>query len=109
MPHPDSDSAGDFHHSPCTLNDPALGPCTASAVFGFTCITEVSTASKLLPAIDFSSVSTRSGQRASETPWKYQLLPPSASTRPYFLKARRITCVRASKCEMSNELFKRKR
>jgi len=63
----------------------------------------------LPPAIDFNSSSTRSGQRASDTPWKYQLLPPSASTRPYFLKARRITCVRASKPEMSNELFSRKR
>ena len=108
-PHPDSEFAGERHHSPCTLNAGEPLACRASPVFGSTCIPEVSTASKLPPAIDFSSSNTRSGQRVSETPWKYQLLPASASTSPYFLKARRITCVRESKREMSNDAFKRKR
>src|SRR5471032_390577 len=108
MPHPDSESAGACHHSPSTLKEPALGPSIAWAEFGFTCRTEVSTTSKLPPATDFNWSSTRSGHCVSDTPWKYQLLPPSASTSPYFLKARRITWVRASKCEMSNELFNRK-
>src|SRR5438477_443996 len=109
MPQPDSEFAGERHHRPCTLIVADVLDCRASAVSGSTCIPDVSTASKLPPAIDFSSSNTRSGQRVSETPWKYQLLPASASTSPYFFIARRITCVRASKREMSKALFKRKR
>src|SRR5206468_7130109 len=83
--------------------------CRACALFASIIITEVSTASKLDPAIDLSSSNTRSGQLVSDTPWKYQLLPPSASTSPYFFIALRITCVRASKPEMSKDAFNRKR
>src|SRR5205814_6882570 len=97
------------HHKPCTLIGTAPLDWRAAPLSGSICSDDASTASKLAPAIDLSSSKTRSGQRVSETPWKYQLLPPSASTRPYFFIARRITCVRASKREMSKALFKRKR
>src|SRR6185437_9426384 len=111
MPQPDSDPAGARHHNPCTFTLPTGPPLIAfaSALSGLTWSTEVSTTSKLPPATDFSSSSTVSGHAVSETPWKYQLLPPSASTSPYFLNARRITWVRGSKCEMSNEALRRKR
>src|SRR5579862_10057479 len=109
MPHPDSEFAGEFHQRPCTFTATLLPDCLDSAVFGSTSITEVSTASKLPPAIDFSSSNIVSGNRVSLTPWKYQLLPPSASTMPYFLNARSTTCVFALKDEISNDALRRKR
>ena len=72
----------------------APGGCTAWAVLGLICKSNVSTASKSEPLMRlefFSCVKNSLGKLAFDVPEKYQLLPRSARKMPYFLNARSNT------------------
>src|SRR5713226_1113178 len=72
-------------------------------------IVPICTTSKLEPLIAFSVLSSLSSQRGSGAPLMYQFEPLSATIMPYFFSARRITCIRGEKPEISNDALSRTR
>src|SRR3977135_872583 len=72
-------------------------------------IVPICATSKFEPLIVFSVLSSSSFQRGSGAPLKYQFDPLSATIIPYFLKARRITCIAGENPEILNDAFRRTR
>src|SRR5882762_2140745 len=72
-------------------------------------IVPICTTSKFDPLIAFNVLSSSSFQRGSGAPLIYQFEPLSATIIPYFLNARRITCIAGENPEVSNDAFRRTR
>ena len=81
---------------------PSLTVLIESEPYGVT-ILSIFTTSKFEPLIVFNAFNSSSLQRGSGAPLMYQFEPLSASIKPYFFMARRITCIAGVNPEILND------